>query len=62
MSKNNKQVQYTALSYEEEYGIIKKDLIRVLLLNSIYLILILAVYFTNRKYDYLVHIFSKLVK
>ena len=58
----NSKPTYTALSYEEEYKIIKKDLVRVLILNSIYLILILAVYFTDKKYGYLAHMFSRLIK
>jgi hypothetical protein len=60
MPKNNKQVQYQALSYEAEYGIIKHDLFRVLILNIVYLAVILALYFTNLKHPYLLSLFAKI--
>jgi len=49
-SQNSPQV---ALSHEAEYKIIKHDLIRIIALNAIYLIAILALYFTNQKTQYL---------
>ena len=59
MAKNNKQVQYQALSYEAEYSIIKKDLFRVLVLNLVYLALILGLYFSDLKHHYLLNFFTK---
>jgi len=55
----NRQQQYQALSHEAEYQIIRKDLIRVLMLNALYLIAILALYFSDQKTHYLEQWFSK---
>jgi len=55
------QQQYQALSHDAEYAIIRKDLVRVLILNAIYLAAILALYFTNQKTQYLEHWFSKIL-
>jgi hypothetical protein len=60
MPKNNKQVQYQALSYEAEYSIIKHDLFRVLILNIVYLVVILGLYYTNLRHPYLLNFFSKI--
>ena len=59
--KNNKnrQQQYQALSHEAEYLIIRKDLMRVVALNVVYLAAILTLYFTDQKTQYLEHWFSK---
>ncbi len=43
-------------NHSEEYTIIKHDLIRVIVLNAIYLVALLAVYFTNQKSQYLARI------
>lgn len=55
------QQQYQALSHEVEYRIIRKDLIKVLVLNAVYLALILALYFSDRKTHYLEHWFGKIL-
>lgn len=47
--------------HESEYGIIKHDLIKVLILNAVYLAGVLALYFTNQKTHYLEAWFSKLL-
>jgi hypothetical protein len=46
----------------EEYKEIGKDLKQVLWLNLLYLVLILAVFFTDQKYHYLMRIFGRLWK
>ena len=51
-----------AISREEEYKIISKDLHLVLWLNLSYLVAILAIYFTDQRYHYLMKIFSKFLK
>jgi hypothetical protein len=43
-----------------EYGIIKKDLIKVLFLNLVYLAAVLALYYTNLKTHYLDNWFAKI--
>ena len=58
----NRQQQYQALSREAEYSIIRKDLIRVLTLNAIYLVAILALYFSDQRTHYLEAWFSRLLK
>ena len=60
MKNNKRETQYQALTQVEEYAIIRKDLQRVLFLNLLYLIIILAVFFTNQKTQYLQHFFGKL--
>lgn len=44
-----------------EYQIIKHDLIKVVLLNVVYLGLVLAVYFTNAKTHYLEQWFGRVL-
>jgi len=39
--------------HTEEYKIIKHDLLKVVILNLVYLSLLLALYFTNQKSHYL---------
>ena len=56
-----KQAQFAALTHEEEYGIIKKDLYKVLALNSFYLVLVLVIYFTNKNSHYLDNWFAKIL-
>lgn len=51
--------QHGALSHEAEYRIIKGDLIRVILLNAVYFIAVLTLYFTNKNTHYLENWFSK---
>lgn len=55
------QQQYQALSHEAEYAIIRRDLIKVVILNLVYLALILALYFANRKSGFLDHWFAKVL-
>lgn len=43
-----------------EYQIISRDLIRVVIVNLIFLAAVLALYFTNRQSNYLEQIYSKL--
>lgn len=45
---------------DEEYQIIKNDLIRVILLNILILGIVLAVYATDRKSHYLEQIFNQI--
>lgn len=44
-----------------EYQVIKKDLTKVLILNSVYVIALLTLYFTNEKTHYLENFFSKIL-
>lgn len=55
--------QNTSLSSEQviEYKIIKKDLIRVAILNIVFLAIVLTVYYTNQDSQYLSKWFSNLV-
>ena len=48
------------VSHDAEYFVIRHDLLRVLILNVVYLVAILALYFTNLKSHYLEAWFSKL--
>jgi hypothetical protein len=68
MSKKHKRVfqesgsrPEASLSHTAEYHIIKHDLIKVLVLNIIYLAAILAIYYTDLKSHYLEHWFDKLL-
>jgi hypothetical protein len=56
--------QNTSLSSEQviEYKIIKKDLIRLAILNIVFLGIVLAVYYTNQDSQYLSKWFSSLIK
>ena len=45
--------QVAALSHEAEYRIIKLDLVKVVILNAVYLVLILFLYFENQKTGFL---------
>lgn len=47
-------------TWDMEYRVISKDLIRVIVLNVIYLAGLLAVYYTNNQQHYLEHWFGKL--
>lgn len=63
MSKKHKQpaavtAVHSSGSMAEEYTVIRTDLIRVLLLNILYLAGILALYFTNAQSHYLERWFS----
>jgi hypothetical protein len=61
MSKKNKAAEQShnpVHEYAEEYRFIRHDLIKVIVINGIFLALVLAVYFTNSKSGYLVRWFS----
>ncbi len=66
MSKKNRKanVSSTALSsnpaWDSEYNVISKDLIRVIILNVVYLVGLLAVYYTNEQQHYLERMFARL--
>lgn len=66
MSKKNRKanVSSTAFSanpaWDSEYNVISKDLIRVIVLNALYLVGLLAVYYTNEQQHYLEHMFGRL--
>ena len=47
-------------SHETEYRVIKHDLIRVILLNVLYLAALLVVFYTNQKTGYLEHWVGKI--
>lgn len=51
----------TADYHEEEHRIIKHDLVKVGVLNALYLAGVLALYFTNAKTHYLDRWFEKLL-
>ena len=67
MSKKHRHQHYQSavltgsLSHETEYRIIKFDLIKVLLLNAVYLAAILALYFGNRHSHFLDNWFAKVL-
>lgn len=66
MSKKNRKlnsahaVVSTNSAWDSEYRVIGKDLVRVIILNVVYLIGLLAVYYTNQQQHYLEHAFSRL--
>lgn len=66
MSKKNRKgnVLSSTLStnpaWDSEYNVISKDLIRVVILNVVYLIALLAVYYTNEQQHYLERISAQL--
>lgn len=67
MSKKHKHhqtssvINHSAFSvHAEEYSIIKHDLIRLLILNLVYLGLVLVLYYSNQKSHYLENWFGKL--
>ena len=55
------QPQTAGLSHQAEYRIIKHDLIKVVVLNVLYLTVILALYFSNQKSHFLDDWFSKIL-
>jgi hypothetical protein len=58
MSKNDNQ---TLVSHEAEYRQVKKDLLKVFLINCVFLAALLVIYFTNRQHHYLENIFGKVI-
>ena len=61
MSNKNRAGQYQALSKEAEYSIIKKDLVRVVILNLVYLAAVLVLFFANSKSHFLERWFDSLI-
>lgn len=65
MSKNHQKQgsgsAHLAEIHAGEYQIIKHDLVKVVVLNLIYLAAILALFFTNSKTHYLENWFSKIL-
>lgn len=51
----------TGSLHAAEYAIVRHDLLRVVVLNVVYLAVILTLYFTDQKSHYLEHWFSKLL-
>lgn len=66
MSKKNRKsgAMISAVSanptWDSEYNVISKDLIRVIILNVVYLVGLLAVYYTNEQQHYLERVFAQL--
>ena len=69
MSKKHKRSDYQipqatavgAMSHAAEYRIIKSDLIRVVILNLVYLAVILSLYFGNQHSHFLDNWFARLL-
>ena len=67
MSKKHKHQQYQAAAQSGnmpqvgEYRIIKMDLIKVVILNAVYLAAILALYYGNQKSHFLDNWFARLL-
>lgn len=59
---NNTNKQTFSESLNTEYSIIKKDLFKVVFLNALYLIAIIALYFTDKKNPFLITFFEKIFK
>jgi hypothetical protein len=68
MSKKNKksftQIQESGAAqlHVAEYKIIKHDLLKVLILNIVYLAGVLALYYSNAKTHYLERLFEKFLR
>jgi hypothetical protein len=67
MSKKHKRSEYQmpqasqGMSHEAEYRIIKFDLLRVVILNAVYLAIILSLYFANQQSHFLDNWFAKIL-
>lgn len=48
--------------HQREYKVIKRDLVRLVLLNAVYLVGILALYFANQKSHFLDNWFAALFR
>jgi hypothetical protein len=57
----NQTAEYAVSTHTAEYRIIKHDLVKVVVLNSIYLAAVLAIYYSNLRAGYLEHWFSKIL-
>jgi hypothetical protein len=53
--------QSSGISHEAEYRIIKFDLVKVVILNLVYLAIILGLYYGNQKSGFLDHWFAKIL-
>ncbi len=69
MSKKNKKyfqevngIKHAGLTQQTEHAIIKHDLIRVIILNTIYLAGLLALYYSNLRTHYLERWFEKILR
>ncbi|MCL5666396.1 MAG: hypothetical protein M1383_01335 [Patescibacteria group bacterium] len=66
MSKKHKKTNIqggpvsASLTHEGEYRIIRHDLLRVVILNLVYLAAVLAVFYSNNKSHYLENLFGKI--
>ncbi|MBL8030953.1 MAG: hypothetical protein JNK33_01340 [Candidatus Doudnabacteria bacterium] len=66
MSKKNRKSNTSSVpvsanpAWDAEYQVISKDLIRVIILNIVYLVGLLAVYYTNQQQHYLEQMFARL--
>ena len=62
MAKKHQKAEAAApmqpLSHAAEYRIIKHDLLRVVALNTLYLVVVLAIYYSNQKTQYLDRLLS----
>ncbi len=58
---NQGSTQAVGLSHDMEYKIIRTDLLKVLVLNVIFLAAVLTVYYTNQQQHYLEQLFNKYV-
>jgi hypothetical protein len=67
MSKKNKKPNYqptgqaSGISHQAEYRIIKFDLVKVLVLNAVYLAVILSLYYSNQHSHFLDNWFAKIL-
>ncbi len=65
MSKKNRKGNTLSSSvsasptWDSEYHVISKDLVRVIFLNVVYLVGLLAVYYTNEQQHYLERVFEQ---
>ena len=50
--------QMSFAEHTQEYNIIQKDLVRLVILNVLFLVAVLAVYYTNNSSHYLEKIFA----
>jgi hypothetical protein len=51
-------VQSLAVEHVEEYRFVQKDLVRLLIVNALFLAALLVVYFTNQNHQYLERLFG----
>jgi hypothetical protein len=61
MKNELKTTENISAAHQQEYALVHKDLIKVLILNLVYLAVILTLYFTNKNTHYLENWFNKLI-